>query len=268
MFVQGQDKSNLNPYPVLPPISSPHLQIAQPKLQYQQQQSAQPQHNSAQPQQQQQQYRQMTPSIDHIIPESNSAPLLKQTSRDATPFGNHNDNYLPRNPIYLNPQEEQSLMIDTNRELKSYTSEQLKNFYSELTSYDPTLSGFTHYNYVTLVAMRNRFPISESLLRFLMSRYVSLNKEKGCVNYEELVKFLARCLSTPNANQQQQKSQNMGRMPDTFDPDEQAILRLMHENMREWDQVNLIDCDNLRRKFYDIDPYNRYIIPQREVILT
>ena len=39
----------------------------------------------------------------------------------------------------------------------------------------------------------------------------------------------------------------------------------MHENMREWDTVNLINCDNLRRKFYEIDPYNRYILTQREV---
>ena len=46
-------------------------------------------------------------------------------------------------------------MIDTKRELKDYLSDQLKNFYSELTSYDPALSGFTHYNYITMVAMRN-----------------------------------------------------------------------------------------------------------------
>ena len=53
-----------------------------------------------------------------------------------------------------------------------------------------------------------KFPISESLLRFLMSRYVSLNQERGFVNYEELVKFLARCLSNSSAGQQQQQQQN------------------------------------------------------------
>jgi hypothetical protein len=137
-----------------------------------------------------------------------------------------------------------------------------------------------------------------------MSRYVSASQERGTVNYEELVKFLARCLGE-NMNrgsmQQQQQQPYQGYAPpqqygmqqqqqqqppygmnmnnynsrmlnssrdqstDAYDPDEQAILRLMHENMRDWDQVNLIDCDNLRKKFYEIDPYNRYILTQREV---
>jgi hypothetical protein len=120
-----------------------------------------------------------------------------------------------------------------------------------------------------------------------MSRFVSSTQERGYVNYEELVKFLAKCLgdtnNKPKLSQQpqstippqytQQPSYNkapveqMSRMDQTerYDPDEQAILRLMHENMRDWDQVNLIDCDNLRKKFYEIDPYNRYILTQREV---
>jgi hypothetical protein len=41
----------------------------------------------------------------------------------------------------------------------------------------------------------------------------------------------------------------------------------MHENMREWDQVNLINTEKLRTKFYEIDPYNRYILSQREVYI-
>ncbi len=40
-----------------------------------------------------------------------------------------------------------------------------------------------------------------------MSRYVSLNQERGFVNYEELVKFLARCLSNSSAGPQQQQQQ-------------------------------------------------------------
>ena len=101
-------------------------------------------------------------SIDHIIgTDSNlnktnggcgGGGVSGSTNASAT---NQNDDYLPRNPIFLNPQEEQALMIDTKRELKDYLSDQLKNFYSELTSYDPALSGFTHYNYITMVAMRN-----------------------------------------------------------------------------------------------------------------
>lgn len=125
-------------------------------------------------------------------------------------------------------------------------------------------------------------------MRFVMSRYVSANQERGFVNYEELIKFLARCLGENKRNQpspvpQQQmappkpqyssnaNSNYAGLSPrqessEAYDPDEQAILRLMHENMREWDQINLINCDNLRKKFYEIDPYNRYILTQREVI--
>lgn len=111
-----------------------------------------------------------------------------------------------------------------------------------------------------------------------MSRFVSPSQERGFVNYEELVKFLARCLgdrssnstsyghsggyglvNSPRAVIGQGQSEN-------YDPDEQAILHQMHENMRDWDQVNLINCDQLRKKFYEIDPYNRYILTQREVI--
>jgi hypothetical protein len=119
-----------------------------------------------------------------------------------------------------------------------------------------------------------------------MSRFVSSTQERGHVNYEELVKFLAKCLGDtnykPKLSQQpqsnippQQPSYNVNKpaveqssridVGERYDPDEQAILRLMHENMRDWDQINLIDCDNLRKKFYEIDPYNRYILTQREV---
>ena len=59
-------------------------------------------------------------------------------------------------------------------------------------------------------------PISESLLRFVMSRFVSSNQSRGNVNYEELVKFLAKCLGEnmnkqsmpqPQQQAQQQKPQ-------------------------------------------------------------
>ena len=68
--------------------------------------------------------------------------------------------------------------------------------------------------------------------------------------------FLTFCLS----------SSRNGRELDNFDPDEQAILRLMHENMRDWDQVNLINTDQLRRKFQEIDPHGTNILTLREVM--
>lgn len=285
--------SNLNPYQVLPPINSPQSSNIQPT------------------------------SIDHLISEPPSylnqkvelvdQSMMAQNSGGGMSGGgmsgggmdHEKDNYLPIDPIYLSPQEEQSLCNDVNRELAGYSTSQLKQFYNELTSYDPNLTGYTHHAYVSLVGMRNQLPLSEPLMRFVMSRFVSSSQERGFVNYEDLVKFLAKCIggggggggpaaaakSYANAQQYQQQPQQavpaqayMQQTPyatynqqgsmsprrnqdqDGYDPDEQAILRLMHENMRDWDQVNLIDCDNLRKKFYEIDPYNRYILTQREVI--
>ena len=52
-------------------------------------------------------------------------------------------------------------------------------------------------------------------MRFVMSRFVSSNQQRGNVNYEELVKFLAKCLGeninkphqAPPQLQQMQKPQ-------------------------------------------------------------
>jgi hypothetical protein len=63
--------------------------------------------------------------------------------------------YLPIEPIYLSPDEENALMQHVNRDLGDYRSDDLKRFYTELTSYDPNLTGFTHHAYISMVAMRN-----------------------------------------------------------------------------------------------------------------
>jgi hypothetical protein len=120
-----------------------------------------------------------------------------------------------------------------------------------------------------------------------MSRFVSPNKEQGFVNYDELVKFFDRVISSPQAFQTQNNMQQFQqpaqpqlqtyyqpppaemRLAEDFsgkyDPDEQAILRLMHENMREWDQVNLINTENLRQKFFEADRKKNYIMSQGEI---
>jgi hypothetical protein len=64
------------------------------------------------------------------------------------------ENYLPREPVILSQAEEESLLQDILRELGYYSSEDLKGFYSELTAYDPNLTGHIHHMYITLVAMR------------------------------------------------------------------------------------------------------------------
>lgn len=142
----------MNPYHVLPPITP---------LGQQQQQQQPPQHYQ---QQQQGGYGQQ--SIDHIIgsaPPSQAESLAHQTDPEYLmaphqPIGQidpKDKDYLPIDPIYLNPQEEQALMHDVGRELGNYRTDDLKRLYTELTAYDPNLSGFTHHAYIALVAMRN-----------------------------------------------------------------------------------------------------------------
>lgn len=118
----------MNPFPVLPPISGSS------------------QNRSQQAQQ---------TSIDHLIkdPLFNTNQGLAPNSEIQKPASN--DTYLPIDPIYLSPQEEQNLINDVARELGNYSSEKLKKFYSDMTSYDPNGTGFAHHMYISLVAMRN-----------------------------------------------------------------------------------------------------------------
>jgi hypothetical protein len=129
---QQQQQNNLSRYQILPPITP---------------QSGNPQDGYG---------RQ---SIDHIIgSEQRSQPELIPPPVSLQPVQTDptkDIDYLPVDPIYLNPQEEQGLMNDVSRDLGSYSTEQLKRFYSELTTYDPNLTGFTHHAYISLVAMRN-----------------------------------------------------------------------------------------------------------------
>lgn len=278
------DQSNLNPFSILPPIGSARDQRGTINNYIEENKYAN--------------------SIDHLIDKNPTS----QNVNPSMPANNNNmpsPEYLPAVPINLNPQEEQALLNDLCKEFQHASSEQIKQFYKELALYDPKLSGFVHYQYINMAAMKVNLPINESLLRFVMSRFVSPNKERGYVNYDELVKFFDKCINIQgnvsnqamygnhqyenqhqqqgNFNQQQNMMNQQQTMPQgnisgflkqptygpdgklQYDPDEQAILRLMHENMREWDQVNLIDCDNLRRKFYEADRNNRYILSQSEI---
>jgi hypothetical protein len=124
----------------------------------------------------------LKPSIDHIITEppylSKNQPL-NPDSYNATSqitIDKSNDTYLPIEPIYLSEQEERNLMNDVSRELGNYSSNDLKNFYSELTSYDPNLTSYTHHAYISLVAMRNNVNI---FFKFLLSMILIKNKLKN-----------------------------------------------------------------------------------------
>lgn len=40
----------------------------------------------------------------------------------------------------------------------------------------------------------NQLPIDDSTLQYIMFKFVSPRQERGFVNYEEMVKYLARCI--------------------------------------------------------------------------
>ncbi len=118
----------------------------------------------------------LKPSIDHIMTEppylSKNQPI-NPDSYNATSqitIDKSNDNYLPIEPIYLSEQEERNLMQDVYRELGNFSSNDLKNFYTELTSYDPNLTSYTHHAYISLVAMRNNVKyFFQGLLNILLN---------------------------------------------------------------------------------------------------
>jgi hypothetical protein len=123
-------------------------------------------------------------SIDHIISEPpsqavtlahQSDPELYLKTNQQSQIEFRDKEYLPVDPIYLSPQEEQGLMNDVSRELGSYRSDDLKQFYAELTSYDPNLTGFTHHTYISLVAMRNRVVIFFVVDKIKINKVFSLN---------------------------------------------------------------------------------------------
>lgn len=114
---------------------------------------------------------QNVPSIDYVTSEPPSQVYAQNYGLSGFPTQNTNtsnydpmndqrninkqsDNYLPREPVVLSQAEEASLLQDILRELGNYSSEDLKSFYSELTAYDPNLTGYVHHMYMTLVAMR------------------------------------------------------------------------------------------------------------------
>lgn len=63
--------------------------------------------------------------------------------------------YLPRMPISLSPQEEQSLISDLQREFRNANQNTIKQFYTEMAQHDPSLSGFVHYQHIQIAANKS-----------------------------------------------------------------------------------------------------------------
>lgn len=85
------------------------------------------------------------------------APLQQPIEYYAPPtkVTSNSDLEWPAEPIHPNPKDEATLISNIRRQLAYYSSAQLKTFYNELTSYDPTMSGFVHHSYASLTALRN-----------------------------------------------------------------------------------------------------------------
>lgn len=62
--------------------------------------------------------------------------------------------YLPRMPISLSAQEEQSLISDLQREFRTANQNSIKQFYTELAQHDPSVTGFVHYQHVKMAASK------------------------------------------------------------------------------------------------------------------
>ena len=116
----NQEKSNLNPYNVLPPISS--------------NQSSQDYYQN-----QDQNFDEKFDSYNYQNENFNNNYYENDSNVDT---------YLPVEPVYLNPSEEQSLINDIGQELNNVSSNQLKSLYSDMVKYDRSLNGFIDYKYV------------------------------------------------------------------------------------------------------------------------
>jgi len=65
-----------------------------------------------------------------------------------------NADYLPTEPIQLDPQEEQSLIEDVQREFRNANSSQIKQFYQELSKYDQRMTGYVHHKNINAAVMK------------------------------------------------------------------------------------------------------------------
>jgi hypothetical protein len=122
-------QARLNPFPILPPISQ---QVPNQYLGQQQQQQQAPMAIQGNNQQSQQGTMQMS------------------------------QDYLPRMPINLSPQEEQSLINDLQREFRNANQNTIKQFYTELAQHDPNLSGFVHYQHINMAANKANVTIRQT----------------------------------------------------------------------------------------------------------
>ncbi len=82
--------------------------------------------------------------------------------------------YLPAEPIFLSPHEEQSLIEDVRREFRSANTNQINQFYLELSKYDSRMTGFVHHKNVNSAVMKTNVCIN-----LLLGSSFEINKYKN-----------------------------------------------------------------------------------------
>ncbi|CAF1263405.1 unnamed protein product, partial [Didymodactylos carnosus] len=285
-----QFSNALNQYSVLPPIAAGKVETYRDKSQYQQQQQPQQQQQQQQqqPQQQQQQQQQLN---DQEVPgnylnnnEHFDVPLVNSLGQDynqneqqdqSQMDNNYNyqqrpttDNHLPNEPILLTEFEERQLASEIQNQLGPQAIDRLKIFYQELANYDPKMTGYVHHSHIRMTSNRLGLNLSDDTLRFAMCKFVSSDQPRGYVNYEDMIRYFGKYLSSlaPNQYGQDRYSQqpqyqynnnNNNKSPssqknpnsnansiisinkyenleDRFDPDERQIRTLIKQTIKQF----------------------------------
>ncbi|CAF1276812.1 unnamed protein product [Rotaria magnacalcarata] len=274
-----QFKNSLNQYSVLPPISAtnnPNDTTERKSI-----------YDGQQPQQ---------PFYDQIVPGNDTTQQLhynsereyyeqqqQQQQQQQQPMMNNEDSYLPVEPVLLTDFEENRLSEQIRTQLGSgVTVDRLKVLFQELLAHDANSTGYVHYSSIQSLTYQLGLHMADDTLRFAMCKFVSPNQPRGFVNYEDLIRFIGKCLSAISPNQyeyqqQQPQSQQQQQQPqlqqerntpqrpvqpsanfklnddDPFDPDERQIRVLLNQNLKHFDLTGTIDFDKLTHELNAVD---------------
>ncbi|CAF5220992.1 unnamed protein product, partial [Rotaria magnacalcarata] len=112
------------------------------------------------------------------------------------------DSYLPVEPVLLTDFEENRLSEQIRTQLGSgVTVDRLKVLFQELLAHDANSTGYVHYSSIQSLTYQLGLHMADDTLRFAMCKFVSPNQPRGFVNYEDLIRFIGKCLSAISPNQ-------------------------------------------------------------------
>lgn len=97
---------------------------------------------------------------------------------------------LPDKQVQLSLSEEAELQRRVAEDLRGLSSQVLKAIYLELTAYDPKLTGYVHFNDLTITLLRNQVNLSVYNQRLLAAMFMS-ESEPDKVHYEKFLYFLS-----------------------------------------------------------------------------